>query len=128
MKKVNISNGEWKLMRQLWDNGEMTVTQLVHALEDDTGWNKNTIFTMLKRLEEKGFVKLAAEKRPQRYAAAIDRLEATVLATDSFVDRVFDGDMRLFVSAISGGSGLTQKEIDELRAILDEAEKAAKED
>ena len=125
--KENISNGEWKLMKPLWENGEMTVTQLVQALKDDTGWNKNTIFTMLKRLEEKGFVKLADEKRPQRYVPAVSREEATVLATDSFVDRVFDGDMRLLVSAISGSSSLTQKEIDELRAILDEAEKAVKE-
>ena len=125
--KANISNGEWKLMKLLWDNGEMTVTQLVSALSDDTAWNKNTIFTMLKRLEEKGFVKLASEKRPQKYAALITREDATNIATDSFVDRVFGGNMKLFISAISGGSALTKDEIEELRAMLDEAEKSAKE-
>lgn len=126
-RKTNISNGEWKLMKLLWDNGEMAVTQLVTALSDDTAWNKNTIFTMLKRLEEKGFVKLVSEKRPQKYASAITREEATNIATGSFVDRVFDGNMKLFMSAISGGSALTKEEIDELRAMLDDAEKAAKE-
>lgn len=126
--KNSISNAEWKIMKLLWDNGEMTVTQLVSALSDDTAWNKNTVFTMLKRLEEKGYARLADEKRPQKYAAAVTREEATGVATDSFIDRVFDGNMRLFISAISGGSALTQSEIDELRAMLDEAEKAMKGD
>lgn len=126
-QKSNISNGEWKIMKLLWDNGEMTVTQFVTALSDDTAWNKNTIFTMLKRLEEKGFAKLVSEKRPQKYAAAITREKATNIATGSFVERVFDGNMKLFISAISGGSTLTKEEIDELRAMLDDAEKAVKE-
>ncbi len=126
-RKTNISNGEWKLMRLLWENGESSVAQLVEALENDTAWNKNTVFTMLKRLQEKGFVKLAEEKRPQKYAAAISREDASGYAANSFFERVYNGSMAQFVSAIAGNGKLTKADIEDMRAALDEAEKAINE-
>ncbi len=119
---ISLSNGEWKIMKLLWSNETMTVGQIVTAVEGDTAWSKNTVFTMLKRLEEKGAVHMLSTKRPQPYAAAISKEQATLEETGSFLSRVYDGSVGLFVSALSGYRGLSQKEIDELRAILDQAE------
>ncbi len=119
---INLSNGEWKLMKLLWSHKTMTVGQMVDALEGDTGWNKNTVFTMLKRLEEKGAIAMVTTRRPQQYAAIISRQEATKEETNSFLTRVYDGNLQMFVSALSGNCVLSQKEIDEIRAILDKAE------
>ena len=100
----------------------MTVGQIVSAVEGDTDWNKNTVFTMLKRLEDKGAVRMLCTKRPQQYAPTISKKQAVSEETGSFLARVHDGSLGLFVSALSGYRGLSQKEIDELRAILDQAE------
>ena len=54
MKKIGLSETEWKLMDALWEEPPKTITQLTKALEEDTGWGKNVIITMLKRLEAKG--------------------------------------------------------------------------
>ena len=57
MKKIGLSETEWKLMDALWEEPPKTITQLTKALEEDTGWGKNVIITMLKRLEAKGAVR-----------------------------------------------------------------------
>ena len=100
----------------------MTVGQIVAAVEGDTDWNKNTVFTMLKRLEDKKAVQMLSIKRPQQYRAMISKEQAEVGETSSFLSRVYDGNFGLFVSALSGYRGLSQEEINELRAILDKAE------
>lgn len=119
---ISLSNGEWKLMKLLWSNETMTIGQMVDALADDTGWNKNTVFTMLKRLEEKGAIAMVTTRRPQQYAAIISRQEVEKEETNSFLRRVYDGNLKMFVSALSGNCALSQKELDEIRAILDKAE------
>ena len=49
--KIDLSNSEWKLMNRLWQTSPMTITELTAALREDTGWSKNTVITMLSRLE-----------------------------------------------------------------------------
>lgn len=119
---ISLSNGEWKLMKLLWGNETMTVGQMVDALAGDTDWNKNTVFTMLKRLEEKQAIAMVTTRRPQQYAAVITREEAAREETSSFLTRVYDGNLKMFVSALSGNCELSQEEINELRDMLNQAE------
>ena len=52
--KVNLSSSEWKLMKPLWEQPPRTIMELTAALRTETGWTKNTVITMLSRLEAKG--------------------------------------------------------------------------
>ena len=56
MANIPLSDGEWKLMNQLWGKSPATITQLTERLAPETGWTKHTIITMLSRLEKKGAV------------------------------------------------------------------------
>ena len=49
-KHIVLSDGEWKLMKLLWENHPMTLGDMVEAMQDDTAWSKGTIFTMLRRV------------------------------------------------------------------------------
>ena len=55
--KINLSDSEWKLMNRLWDQAPRTIMELTAAMRDDTGWTKNTVITMLSRLEGKNAVR-----------------------------------------------------------------------
>lgn len=55
--KISLSNGEWKLMKLLWEKAPQTVSQLAEALRDDTGWTKGTVLMMLRRIADKGAVR-----------------------------------------------------------------------
>ena len=54
MEHLRLSDGEWKLMKTLWQRPGQTLAELVSALDADTGWSRATIFMMLKRLIAKG--------------------------------------------------------------------------
>ena len=49
--QVNLSDSEWKLMNRLWEQSPRTIMDLTASLKEDTGWSKNTVITMLSRLE-----------------------------------------------------------------------------
>ena len=56
MEHLRLSDGEWKLMKTLWQRQPRTLAELVAALDAETGWSRATIFMMLKRLIAKGAV------------------------------------------------------------------------
>ena len=49
--QVSLSDSEWKLMNRLWEQSPRTIMELTAAVKEDTGWSKNTVITMLARLE-----------------------------------------------------------------------------
>lgn len=123
MNNITLSDGEWKLMNELWENHPCSLAQLVKAFENDTGWSKSTIFVMLKRLIAKDAVKVDASGRIQLYSPLIKKEETTVRETRSFLSRVYGGSIGLMVSSLAGQSSLSESEIAELKNILDEMEK-----
>ena len=60
-EKVNLSDCEWKLMNRLWEQ-PMTIMELTNRFREETGWSKNTVITMLSRLEGKGAVRCERER------------------------------------------------------------------
>lgn len=119
--KVNLSDGEWKLMNKLWEGSPLTITQLTAALQAETGWGKHTVITMLSRLEAKGAVCHDGGHPAKRYSATLDREDAAQSETRSFLDKVYGGRLGLMMSAMVDSRALSQEDIDELTAILENA-------
>ena len=117
--KITLSDGEWKLMNRLWDRAPMTITELTAALRADTGWTKNTIITMLSRLEAKGAVRHEEGRRAKQYFPAVGREDAIEAETETFLDKV--GGLGLLMSAMVERNALTEDDIAELTAILEKA-------
>lgn len=122
MDKINLSDGEWKLMNLLWQNPPKTITQLTKELGDLTGWKRNVIITMLKRLEAKGAVYHREGERAKLFYPTVDRQGAALEETKGFLDRVFQGSLSLMVNAMVSSKELSGEEIEELRQILQRAE------
>ena len=124
-EKVTLSDGEWKLMNLLWAEAPRTGAQLVKALETDTGWSKATVFIMLGRLEEKGAVTIREGGRSKEYYPAIDQSVAAAGETSHFLNKVYRGSVSMMLSSMAGQKSLSRKDIDELYAILRQAEEEA---
>ena len=117
--KIHLSDGEWKLMDRLWEDGPATITQLTHALEGETGWSKHTIITMLSRLEAKGAVSGAPEgKGPKVFSPVLRREDAALRETEDFLGRVYHGSLSLMVSAMTQKQALSREELDQLYELL----------
>ena len=119
--KLNLSDSEWKLMNRLWSDAPMTITELTAAMRDETGWSKNTVITMLSRLEAKGAVRHQEGLRAKRYFPAVEREAAALAETESFLSKVYGGSLGLMVSNLVECRGLTESDIAELSAILEKA-------
>ena len=117
--KIDLSNSEWKLMNRLWQTAPMTIMELTAALREDTGWSKNTVITMLSRLEGKEAVRHEEGRRAKLYFPAVDREDAIESETESFLDKI--GGLGLLMNAMVEKNALTENDIAELSAILEKA-------
>ena len=123
--KINLSDSEWKLMNHLWAHSPMTITELTADMSQETGWGKNTIITMLSRLEVKGAVSHQEGGRAKQYYPLIQREEAARAETETFLSKVYGGSLGLMMSAMVDSHSLTEEDIAQLSAILDKAKEGS---
>ena len=50
---VQVTEAEWKIMECLWDHAPQTMGEITATLEPTTGWTRQTVITLLKRMTEK---------------------------------------------------------------------------
>ena len=119
---VKLTASEWNVLSCLWEDSPRTVMQLVADLGDRVGWAKSTTITTLRRMEEKELVRVEHAGKGKLYAPAVEREQAVIAETRSFLDRVYQGSVGLMMSAMAQRRELSAGEVAELRAILDQME------
>ena len=123
MEKIYLSDGEWKIMKVLWEGKVTDLIGITNALKEETAWSKSTVFVMLRRIIAKGAASLDQTVKPQKYSAVVSEEDCAIWETESFLSRVYNGSLGLMVSSLAGQKALSKNEVDELRKILDDAEK-----
>lgn len=114
---MKITDSEWKIMVRLWETPK-TITQLTKELKDDTGWSKNTIITMLKRMEEKGMVYYIEADKAKMFYANCNKEEVAIDEAEAFLDKVFEGNVPMLLSAFVKNRSLKDEDIEEICNIL----------
>lgn len=120
---VKLTSSEWSVLTCLWEDSPRTVMQLVAALGEQVGWAKSTTITTLRRMEEKGLVRCEVIGKGKSYTPAVEREQAVIFETRSFLERVYRGSVGLMMSAMARRQELSPEEITELREILAQAER-----
>ena len=123
-----LTAAEWHLMECLWEKSPRTGREATEYLEQHAGWSRSTTLTMLRRMTEKGLIACGEEGGVKTYAPLLAREDAALRTTEDFLHRVYHGSVSLMMSAITQKQELSRQEIDELYAILRQAEKGAKDD
>lgn len=123
MEQIKLTASEWNVLSCLWEESPRTVMQIAGELERTVGWHRSTTITTLHRMEDKGLIRGEAAGRGRAYTPLVDREQAAVAETRSFLDRVYQGSVGMMMSAMAQRRELSGQEIAELRAILDQAEK-----
>ena len=83
--------------------------------------DKNSVITMLSRLEQKQAVRYEEGARARRYYPCLNREDASRQETESFLDKVYGGRLGLMMSAMVESHALTEADIEELSEILRKA-------
>lgn len=120
---VNLSDGEWKIMNRLWESGGSTITELTVALQEETGWDKHIIITMLNRMEKKEAVAHRRDGRAKVFYPVVPRGEVSMQETRGFLQKVYRGSIGMMVNAMVEDQALSREEIQELYDILEQAKR-----
>ncbi len=123
MKEKPIFASEWKLMEFLWEDAPRTLMEIVRAMGERVGWAKSTVTTMVARMEGKGLLRYETEGRTKKFYPTLTREEAMSAEADTLLDKAFRGSAGLLVSSFLERGRLSREEIDDLRALLDQAER-----
>ena len=122
---VTLSQSEWTVMEALWERPK-TLMELVRELGQSAHWAKSTVTTMVRRMEEKGIVTYKMQARAKLFHAAVSREDVVAEETSSLLQRAYHGSISMMFSAMTKKQDLSREEIDDLRAILQQAEEASK--
>ena len=127
-RENQLTAAEWHLMECLWEKSPRTGREATEYLEQHAGWSRSTTLTMLRRMTDKGFISCSEKDGIKVYAPLLPREDAQRRTTEDFLHRVYHGSVSMLMSAITQKQELSRQEIDELYAILRQAEKGAKDD
>lgn len=119
-RSAALTDGELRIMRALWDGRRGTVGDIVDRIEGAPRPAYNTVLTMLRILETKGYVRHVKDGRAFVYAPVIGRREARRSAVSLLLHRFFDGSPELLVLDLLGHEQATAEEIERLRRLIEE--------
>ena len=115
---VKLSDAEWKILELLWKKGPMTLMEITYALEEETGWQRTTVISFLKRMEVKDAVYHIEGERAKLFYPKVEQAETKLKETQSFLDKVYRGNVGLMLSNMLKQEALSEEEVEELVAIL----------
>lgn len=124
-ENISLNNSEWGVMEVLWEEQPQTLMQLVHKMKEKQGWSKSTTNTILRRMQEKGYIRYEEGARARLYFTEVRREEVVSKETESFLKRTYGGSLGMLMSAFVESHQLSRQDIEELREILHKAEKNA---
>lgn len=111
MDKV-LFESEYKVMEIVWKNAPITAKEVTLIAAETIGWNKNTTYTVIKKLVEKGF--LRREDPGFVCVPLVEKENIQQKEVSSLLSRVFNGSKKAMFSALLNTEELTEKEREEL--------------
>lgn len=112
-----LFDSEAKVMEILWDKGAISAKEISLIAADSIGWNKNTTYTVIKKLEAKGFIR--RDEPGFICTPLVSREEIQKSEASSLLNKVFGGSRKALFSALLEDEKLTDKEIKELKDLID---------
>ena len=120
-----LSEAQMEIMSVIWEQGEATVAEVWKALAARRPVARNTVQTMIARLEEKGWLRHREEGAAFYYQATRPREATLRQLVRRVVDTAFGGSAEGLVLALVDDEALTPEAAARIRAIIDRTERKA---
>ena len=116
MDEIKLFDSELKIMEILWREGSVSAKQISIIAAKDIGWNKNTTYTVIKKLIEKHAI---ARKEPGFVCSPlITRDDVQKDETERLIDKLWGGSKKAFFAAFVD-EHLSETEISELKSLIE---------
>ena len=122
MKIKKLPDVEFEVMQAIWKcTPPVSRVEIEEILKDTNPMASTTLFTLLTRLSDKGFIKIEKINRSADYYPLISEKEYLADQSNRFFNKLCQGNLSIFANALCDG-GLTKEEISELRKLLESNE------
>lgn len=115
---MSLSKAEEQLMQLLWKQKRAFMKDLIEACPDPKPAS-TTVATLLKRMQEKGFVDYVQEGRSREYFPLIKKQDYFSKQMNGIIESFFNNDTAQFASFFTQETNLSKEQLEELRKIID---------
>ena len=113
---IYLTDREADVMQVLWEHGPSVVNEVKEKLADDLAYT--TVLTILRTLEQKGYVRHEEEGRVHRYFAAVKEDAARKSALQHLTGKLFKGSAELLFTHLVSDKKLSADQIQRMRELL----------
>ncbi len=119
-----LFDSELKIMDLIWENEPISAKEISLLAQQAHAWNKNTTYTVIKKLEAKGYIR---RSDPGFICTSqISKSDVRRAETRGLIDRLFGGSKKALFSALFEEESLTKEELDELRRMIEKRDPDAR--
>lgn len=118
-KSPTLTEVELELMDVLWDKGQATVLEIVEALPE-ARLAYSSVLTMMRILEQKGYVEHEKEGRAFIYKPLVDRQQAQKTVIGYLLKRFFNNSPELLVVNLLDHEDVGPKEVKRLKKMIED--------
>lgn len=112
-----LFDSEIKVMEIIWEKGPLSAKEISLIAADSIGWNKNTTYTVIKKLEAKGFIR--RDEPGFICTPLVSREQMQKQETESLINKFFGGSKKALFSALIDKEDLTDEQSEELQRLID---------
>ena len=116
--EIAFTDRELDVMGVLWDLGGATVAEVRDRLSDDLAYT--TVLTVLRTLEEKGYVGHVEEGKAHRFHPLVERQAAGASVLRRITRKLFKDSPELLLTHLVSDRGLSDEALRRMRALLEE--------
>ena len=124
MRKANptLTPQELAIMKVVWRLEKATVRDVFDALNEHRRVAYTTVMTMMRILEEKGYLRKTVAERAHVYRPVKPRHQVVGAMVKDFVDRVFDGASDALLVHLAKDNRLTEKQRQIVKRLIEKEE------
>jgi BlaI family transcriptional regulator, penicillinase repressor len=120
--QATLTPQELAIMKVVWRRDEATVRDVYEALRETRAIAYTTVMTMMRILQEKGYLTKVAEEKAHVYRPAQPRQEVLGGMVREFLDRVFDGASDALLVHLARDNKLSAKQKRIVKQLLEDEE------
>lgn len=119
--KYNITDAELEIMKELWENKQLSLNELTEKLNEKEPRNKNTIKTLLYRLIEKGAVKsVNKNQKENKFKANISKEKYLKKENQSFLNKLYNGNTSNMLLNFVENKEISKEELKKLIEMIED--------
>ena len=129
-KRIELTEptpAQGEIMEIVWDRGEVSASEVRRILSRTRAVARNTVRTLMERMEEKGWITHREDGRTFLYSAVQPRHATIGQKVQQVVETVCGGSAEALVTALLDYRGLSSGELDRIRRLLAQARATKKE-